>query len=543
MAHLWWMPRSRSMIRTPSFLATCSKHYLSLLTLLFLLFLSPCIHAKASLPIHAIQATAPTQNFSLLIQVYQGGWYDLDRVYILAQRPQATDYPDDVPPFGFEFTTNPPPSSGSCTNLGPVYNPKNVSEALLLACGNTYESTCPPGVMTQAFGAISLDPGHQTTGRVASLKIPKTSTNPSSSESLIGRSLRVFPLNAYDQTLGCGAVFILNDKETLMGELVAQNPEYLYYREHMRFRATAKSDLISSLCVVLAFRNLFYAIMILLNRTSRLPVHWFCFTAALSQIIAIFPPIIIQIFPFDIFTDPCDWMRFTGFIFSTITTASVLIVQFFKARSANPSHRQAINLISLAFALIWLGNFIATCIILRPKEFANNACFAPFEFFAASPPVFWTKVAVEFAANLTLGICFIASLAKQRRITGLVIYDDLLKDGLLYSLLVCSSNIICPILYLFKVLNQQAVGFYAIDFAIATTLTVQQLRESRIRSNRTRKRTTASAFDSEPTPLSPIDPSSSSSPKGLWARSRFSSRDLPVSYQRQSTNSDDMANL
>lgn len=508
---------------------------LSLLLLLTLTLLARSTNAKAARPLHAIQATAETPNFTLLVQFYQGNWYDLDRIYIIATRPEAPDYPD-LGLMGFEFTTNPPPADGSCTNLGPVYNPKAVPSASIFNCSQTFLATCPPGVMTQVFGPLQLDQG-RVTGRVASINIDKGATIPGDEASLYGHALRVFPVSDYSKTLGCGTVQLLTDKETLMGELLAQNPDYVHGREKIRFQATAKSDLIASLCVVLGFRNLFYAMKILLNRTSRLPVHWFCFLAALSQIAAIFPSFVFLTFPMNTYKDPCDWLRFTGFIFSTITTASVVIVQFFKARSANPSYRTSINSISAFLAIAWIGNLIATCIILEPKEFSKKACFAPFEFFAASTEVFWLKVSIELASNLILGVCFIASLAKQRRITGLLIYDDLLKDGLLYSLLVCSSNIICPVLYVFHVLADQAVGFYAIDFAIATTLTVQQLRESRIRSGRTRKRATISAIPSDPMPLSPISPPSST---GVWARSRFSNQHDPSTYRRADSAAEDI---
>ncbi|KAI9227906.1 MAG: hypothetical protein DHS80DRAFT_23853 [Piptocephalis tieghemiana] len=427
------------------------------------------------------------QSFDLGLRFYSGGSNTQMRVYIFSISKNVA--PDlSTPPvstISLWMTGSPSDNlkaqndstvSANCAASAPVYDPTGALQSKPYTCGAHGDFTSPNNT-TCALGDLNGILGPLPPPGTFSLVGYTPFSTLSGPMSIMGLGVQVLSGTKSAVSLGCGIIQPLHVSlfpEPSPSDYSVLN--YAYYQKDLQqeFGQESRSKFILSIVLILALRNFYHALSLSVQKRHRAkPQFWIISFAIACQILIHLPAWIGSIIPSAAIS--CLTADTIGFAAGYTTTFCITTVLLLRAYFAN--RRSPIILgIGATFMVILVINMCVTAASKTIPLSPTVDCLAPFRYFDASPAVLWIKIVTICVANTLLSGCFLLQVFRQRLRTPTLIYKTLMKDGILYCVCVSISNILFPVLYVAHALQEQSFSFWSLDYMVATTLLVEQIR-------------------------------------------------------------------
>ncbi|KAI9295036.1 hypothetical protein K502DRAFT_283189, partial [Neoconidiobolus thromboides FSU 785] len=179
--------------------------------------------------------------------------------------------------------------------------------------------------------------------------------------------------------------------------------------------------------------------------------------------------IIIFFFSFDNYCLFRIQFAAVGNLLSTLSIELILLIKAKLVLSSLPKYIYPLALVLMAIKLVlFCLNMVFTSITITPLL----NCSANMDMLYAG-----MALTIQMILNIYLTSIFLIIIYKQYKFNQLPFYKMILKDGIIYSLIILFVDIFICILAFAQILNQNSAVLFNISWAITSLLTVLQLRK------------------------------------------------------------------
>ncbi|RKP14885.1 hypothetical protein BJ684DRAFT_14813 [Piptocephalis cylindrospora] len=458
--------------------------FFSVIILLLTVFL-PHVHASSQELQGAHAQIHTDRSFDVGLRFYTGGSDPQMRVYIFSIAKGSSPNVSSVDPIALWMTGSPAENvnsqndtllSANCAASTPVYDPMGALQSTPYTCGvggrnrEPSNTTCAYGDLTGVTGALP-PPG---TFALMAYHPFATLSGP---RSIMGLGVQLLSGTKPVTRLGCGAIQPLHTSlfpEPSSTQYSVLN--YAYYQKGLQdsYEQESRSKFILNIVLILALRNIYHALSLSVKKRHRTkPQFWIITLAVTCQILIHLPAWAGSVWPSAAIS--CLTADTIGFAAGYTTTFCITTVLLLRAYFANRKSPIILGVGASLLAILLINMCVTAASHTIPIS-PSIDCLAPFRYFDVSPAVLWIKIVTICVANILLSGCFLFQVFRQRLRTPNLIYKTLMKDGILYCVCVSISNILFPLLFVAHALQEQSFSFWSLDYMIATTLLVEQIR-------------------------------------------------------------------
>jgi hypothetical protein len=266
-------------------------------------------------------------------------------------------------------------------------------------------------------------------------------------------------------------VNVKEEPEPDFSSLSPTNNRWYMASERNRFVGRMISRGILSIVLYFALINVIYS-SVLLHRDRHNPARWLLLILTACVLVAhvqLMPELLVGDGYSATLTVPCPVIRAIGLITGYTCTGAVAGVLLVKAYYG---HKRAywVAIVGICVEIVVVALLTYNAIRAYSNDInhlPNDGCLAPYTLFGISAETFYSKIVIDVSSNILCSGLFLAVVMRHRCTMGSTsarVYDALARDGIIFLVCACASNILCPILYVSQALPPYITNtLYSID--------------------------------------------------------------------------------